>query len=312
MDKPKYNVIIDCDPGLGKRAVDVDDGLALFLMLNNPDIFDIVGITTIYGNTPVETGYKLIKKYLDLANKTEIPHFLGARSKYALGTLTDASKFLIDKIQEYENELVLLTLGPLTNIATVFQLFPHLLEKVKKIIFMGGTVEPCSAFSPPFIFDDGLSEMVESNFQNDPMAAKFLIETKTKVPRIGMGLDICCQAVFKEEHLKRIHSIQSPLTNFIVEHTRSWLNVWQFNKSNGFYPFDTFPPIYLMKPELFTTVNFFLIVDTDETPGKIKILEEKRENSAPITYCMNFKTENGNEEFMEILVSSLTKYNREN
>ncbi len=309
MDKPKYKVIIDCDPGLGKRAVDVGDGLALFLMLNNPDIFDIVGITTIYGNTPVETGYKLIQKYLDLANKTEIPHFLGASSKYALGTLTDASKFLIDKIQEYENELVLLTLGPLTNIATVFQLFPHLLEKVKKIIFMGGTIEPCSAFSPPFIFDDGLSEMVESNFQNDPMAAKFLIETKTMVPRIGMGLDICCQAVFKEEHQKRIHSIQNPITNFISQHTRSWLNVWQFNKSNGFYPFDTFVPIYLIKPALFTTTDLFMTVDTKEIPGKIKILEEKRENSTPITYCMKFKTKNGNKEFMEILVSSLSKDN---
>ncbi len=311
MVKPKYKVIIDCDPGLGRRAADVDDGLALFLMLNNPDIFDIIGITTIYGNTPVEIGNKLIQKYLDLANKTEIPHFLGASSKYALGTLTDASKFLIDKIQEYENELVLLTLGPLTNITTVFQLFPHLLEKVKKIIFMGGTVEPCSGFSPPFIFEDGLSEMVESNFQNDPMAAKFLIETETMVPRIGMGLDVCCQAVFKEEHIKKIQSIQNPITNFIVEHTRSWLNVWQFNKSNGFYPYDTFVPIYLIKPELFITTDLYLSVDTKEMPGKIKILEEKRENSAPITYCMNFKTENGNTEFMEILVSSLVKYNGE-
>ncbi len=307
MGKPKYKVIIDCDPGLGKKAADVDDGLALFLMLNNPDIFDIIGITTIYGNTPVEVGYKLIQKYLNLANKPEIPHFLGASSKYALGTLTDASKFLIDKIQEYENELILLTLGPLTNISTVFQLFPHLFEKIKKIIFMGGTIEPCSGFSPPFIFEDGLSEMVESNFQNDPMAAKFLIETETKIPRIGMGLDICCQAVFKEEHLKRIQLIQNPITNFITEHTRSWLNIWQFNKSNGFYPFDTFIPIYLMKPELFTTVDLFLTIDTEEIPGKIEILEKKRENSAPITYCMNFKTKNGNKEFMEILVLSLIK-----
>ena len=307
MVKPKYKIIVDCDPGLGKKAADVDDGLALFLMLNNPDIFDIVGITTIYGNTPVEGGYKLIQKYLDLANKPEIPHFLGASSKYALGTLTDASKFLIDKIQEYENELVLLALGPLTNIATIFQLFPHLFEKVKRIIFMGGTIERCSAFSPPFIFEDGLSEMVESNFQNDPMAAKFLIETETMVPRIGMGLDICCQAVFKEKHLKRIQSIKNPITNFIVEHIRSWLNVWQFNKSNGFYPFDTFIPIYLMKPELFTTVDLFLTIDTEEIPGKIEILQKKRENSAPITYCMNFKTENGKKEFMEILVSSLIK-----
>ena len=72
MVKEKFKVIIDCDPGLGRRAADVDDGLAIFLMLNNPDVFDIIGITTVFGNTPVEIGYKLIKRYLKLANTVYI------------------------------------------------------------------------------------------------------------------------------------------------------------------------------------------------------------------------------------------------
>ncbi|MFX0033207.1 MAG: nucleoside hydrolase [Candidatus Hodarchaeota archaeon] len=303
----RYKVIIDCDPGLGKRAAEVDDGLAIFLMLNNPDIFDIIGITTVYGNTPVEVGYKLVKKYLKLANRREIPNFKGATSRYTLGTLTDASRFIISKIQEYEHEIILLTLGPLTNIATIFMEFPNLIEKIKKIIFIGGTIEPTSAFSPPFIFEDGLSELVEFNFQNDPMAAKVMFDTETLIPRIGLGLDICCQAVFKEEHLERIKSVKSPITNFIVENSEGWLNVWKFNKSEGFYPFDVFVPIYMLNPELFTTIDLYITIDTDETPGRIIKLKSKHKNIAPVTFCMNFQRSDGNKQFMEILIENLIK-----
>lgn len=74
-------VLIDTDPGLGKNFADVDDGLALFLMLNNPESFEIEGITTVFGNTQVKQGYRLLKKYLNLVGKENIPHFLGASSK---------------------------------------------------------------------------------------------------------------------------------------------------------------------------------------------------------------------------------------
>ena len=47
MSEKKYRVLIDTDPGLGKKGADVDDGLALFLMLNNPETFEIEGITTV-------------------------------------------------------------------------------------------------------------------------------------------------------------------------------------------------------------------------------------------------------------------------
>lgn len=276
-------------------------------MLNNPEIFDIIGITTVFGNTPVEMGYKLVRRYLKLANKTEIPNFLGATSKYILGKLTEASKFIINKIQELENEIILLALGPLTNIATVFKLFPNLITKIKKIIFLGGTIEPTSAFSPPFIFEDGLSKFVENNFQSDPQAAKLIIDSETAIPRIGLGLDICCQVVFKEKHLKILNSIGSPITNFIAENLDHWLNVWKFNKSCGFYPFDTFIPIFMLNPELFSTVDLYITIDTEENPGRIIILKDNEKNSTPVTYCMNFKNPDGNKRFMEILIENLIK-----
>ena len=62
-----------------------------------------------------------------------------------------------------------------------------------------------------------------------------------------------------------------------------------------------------MHPELFSTKEFYLTVNVQDTPGKIEILKHKRENSRPITYCMNFKSSFGEKEFMEILISNLIK-----
>ena len=64
-------VLVDTDPGLGLKYADVDDALALFLMLNN-DEFEIEGITTVFGNTPVNKGFPLIKRYLKFKTFSDI------------------------------------------------------------------------------------------------------------------------------------------------------------------------------------------------------------------------------------------------
>ena len=307
MNKESYRVLVDTDPSLGRRGAEVDDGLALFLIFNNPQLFIIEGITTVFGNIHVKKAFEFIKKYLELVNRIEVPHFLGASSKYTINKLTDASKFLIEKVKENPNELTLMTLGPLTNIATALEHYPEFFDDLKQIIFMGGTVEPTSAFSDPFIFGDSIFDKVESNFNNDPFAAKKLIETETQTPRIGMGLDVCCRAVFKEEHLKVIESTGTILTEYMLDHIKAWLKIWKFNKSDGFFPFDTFVPIYLIKSDLFTTTDFFLSVDTELFPGRLLILDSFRKNSAPITYCMNFRENFGEKYFMDLLLSNLIK-----
>lgn len=305
----KYRVIIDTDPGLGSKILsDVDDGLTLFLILNNPEIFEIEGITTVYGNTPVKTGYALVEKYLELANKKSVPHKLGAKSKNDYGVLNDASKFLIETVKENPKEITLLTLGPLTNIGTALQNYSEFFDDLKQIVFMGGVIEPIDAFSPRFGFLDSKNfNETEFNFYNDPIATKKVIEAETFTPRVGMGLDICCRAVFKDEHFEKIKSVQKPVPQFVATNIRRWLDLWKQNKSDGFYPFDTFVPIYLLKPDLFKSIEVFLKVDIAEIPGKLNISKVKKENSAPITYCVNFAKPNGAEKFMEILVSNLIK-----
>ena len=60
MSEQQHRIIIDTDPGLGYRVADVDDALALFFTLNSPE-FLIEGITTVFGNTKVDIGYKLAR-----------------------------------------------------------------------------------------------------------------------------------------------------------------------------------------------------------------------------------------------------------
>ncbi len=307
MKNNKYRVLIDTDPGLGKKGADVDDGLALFFMLNNPEMFEIEGITTVFGNTRVKTGYSLLEKYLEIANRTEIPHIMGARKKREMGKLNEASSFIIEMVKEYPNELILLTLGPLTNISTALKHYPELFDDLKKIVFMGGLIEPMDIFSSNSLDTGGLFETTEFNFFMDPLATQLFIETDTLTPRIGMGLDICCKAVFQEKHLLKIKSVNKPIPQFILDDVSDWLDIWKLRNMDGFFPFDTMVPIYLLKPELFTTKDVFLNVDTTETLGKLTIIDNIKKDSAPITYCMEFKESTGAEEFMDILVSGLIK-----
>jgi purine nucleosidase len=301
-----YRVLIDTDPGLGNNGSDVDDGLALFIMLNNPDTFKIEGITTVFGNTRVKMGYSLLKKYLEVADRTEIPYKMGARSKREMGKLNEASKFIIEMVKEYPNDLILLPLGPLTNVSTALQHYPELFDDLKTIIFMGGLVEPIEENKS--LFDLGeLFKTTEFNFHSDPFATQLLIETNTFTPRIGVGLDICKKVLFQEKHLVKIKEVQKPIPQYIYDYIVHWMKLWKFNKIDGFYPFDTLVPIYLLKPELFIIRDVYLKVDTDEIFGRLTVLDNDKENSAPITYCMDFKESKGPEELMDILISNLIK-----
>jgi inosine-uridine nucleoside N-ribohydrolase len=68
-ENESMRVIIDCDPGNGVPGANIDDGLALALAIAAPQI-TLEMITTVAGNTPVETGYAVAKA---LVRQLDIP-----------------------------------------------------------------------------------------------------------------------------------------------------------------------------------------------------------------------------------------------
>ena len=303
-------VLVDTDPGLGQKNADVDDGLALFLMLNNPK-FEIEGITTVFGNTRVEKGYELVKKYLSLAGRTEIPCKMGAKNYRKLGRPTEATEFLIQNVKENPNELTLLTLGPFTNVSTALTQYPDFFDDLKEIIIMAGLLSPIFLVNPNFnrFYEKMPLQQVlcEFNSYRDPKATKIAIEAETKTPRIQMGLEVCCKIIIKEEHVQKLKSITKPIPQYIVKDLEPWIALQEsFWGIEGFFPFDTCVPIYLLAPELFKSTDLYLEIDTEDIPGKYSISPNKK-NSSPISYCFDFTNKASKERFLAILISHLIK-----
>jgi len=303
-------VLVDTDPGLGQKNADVDDGLALFLMLNNPE-FQIEGITTVFGNTPVIKGHELVNKYLSLAEEHEIPNMMGAKNRRKLGKSTEASEFLVQKVKENPNEFTLITLGPFTNVSTALMEYPAFFDDLKEIIIMAGLLSPIFMVSPHFnrFYEKIPLQQIlcEFNSFRDPEATRVALEAETQTPRIQMGLEVCCKIIITEQHLQKIESVNKPIPQFIVEDSREWISIQEsFWGIKGFFPFDTCVPIYLLAPELFKSTDLYLEVDTEDIPGKYSITK-KREKSAPISYCFDFEGERAKEKFIDILISNLTK-----
>src|SRR4051812_25232024 len=66
----RHPIIIDCDPG-------IDDALALLLAAGSAEL-EILAVTTVAGNRPVDTTSINARKILDLAGKQQVPVHAGA------------------------------------------------------------------------------------------------------------------------------------------------------------------------------------------------------------------------------------------
>lgn len=315
MNSKQHRIIIDTDPGLGLKSpvVDVDDGIAIFFALNSPE-FLIEGITTVFGNTKVDIGYKLANHYLKLAKRTDIPLMMGSSSKKDLGKSNPAVKFLIKKIKEYPGEITLFLLGPLTNIATAQTLYPDCLDNLKEIIIMGGTLSPISVNSSFFKkidrrFYDKIPIqplVAEWNFKNDPEATKIIIEAKTKTPRFELGIDICSQLTFGKKQLKILKTHNTTISEFIYSHSLFWFKIARIYNTKGFIPWDTFCPIYKLRPNYFNIAKLPLSVDTKKMPGKLRILPLNKSNeNRLINVVSTFKSEEYKEDYLNFLCSRL-------
>ncbi|MHA1229338.1 MAG: nucleoside hydrolase [Candidatus Helarchaeota archaeon] len=308
-----YNVIIDTDPGLGKPFAEVDDGFAIFIVLNSPDIFNLLGITICYGNVPMKTGYRLAKKYLKIAQKEKIPVLRGALNKNQLKDRIEASDFIIKQANEYPGDLTILVLGPQTNIANAFLKDNELEDKIKELVVMGGVFQaPVLKFSPitrhiDERFFDKLNKnylVAEFNIMNDPIAASIVLSRN--IPTRIFPLNVTTKTGINKKHLRLMREANTRISHFCYKNVLYWYILNNIiTKGNGFYPHDTFVPIYKINPTIFKFKKLGLKVDIRKIPGKIEIINRKGKNipSKFIKYvCFDFLTEEFHKIFLDRLL----------
>lgn len=217
MDKKK-KVVIDCDPG-------IDDSFALLMCIKH---LDVQGIVTVGGNTGLKYTQRNARYVTELAGRPDIPVYAGydmpilnqlvrATEVHGSGGLGDVVieepkkqlekqhgvDYLVDAFMNHD-DLSLITLGPLTNVAQAILKEPKLKERIPEILCMGGSA-----------FCGNATPAAEFNILVDPEAAKIVFESG--IPIQMVGLNVTRQNQIGKEDVEKLRSIGGKVGDFAAK-----------------------------------------------------------------------------------------------
>ncbi len=213
----QQRIIIDCDPGQ-------DDAVNLLLAMASPDELEILGITAVAGNVPLELTERNARIICDLADRHDVPVFAGCDRPLVRELVTAESihgntgidgmdvvepvhplqtqhavDWLVETLLEADaDSIVLVPTGPLTNIAAAIEKDRGVLNAVKRIVLMGGAMREGGNYSPS----------AEFNILVDPHAADIVFGCGR--PITAFGLDVTHQVLATRERVAAIAELGNP------------------------------------------------------------------------------------------------------
>ncbi|MEJ2297900.1 MAG: nucleoside hydrolase [Woeseiaceae bacterium] len=265
-------VIIDCDPGQ-------DDAVALFLAMASPEDLEILGITAVAGNVPLELTQRNARMMCDIADRRDIPVFAGCERPMVVEPVTaeyvhgntgidgidvfepetplqeqHAVDFIIATLLTQKVPVTLISTGPMTNFATAIRREPAILDRVEAVASMGGAMREGGNRSPS----------AEFNVLADPHAAEIVYDCGR--PVTAFGLDVTHQVLSTRARVARIREIG----NRVATATAGMLGFFHRHDTNkygseGSPLHDPCPVAWLLRPELFRTRRCNLSVEKEST-----------------------------------------------
>src|ERR1700675_3424113 len=230
-----FRVIIDTDPG-------VDDALALLLAMRSPEL-KIEAITAVAGNVPLELTLRNALRMVEIAGRTDIPVAAGARSPLVRRLVTatyahgenglggavfpepktkpvnqPAAEMIRQIVRKFPSEVTLLTIGPLTNIATALNLDSELAGLIRGLVMMGGSLS-----------GGNITPAAEFNIYVDPEAARIVFQSGIPIPMVG--LDVTRKTSLTEDHVRVLEAAQNPVSQAAAKIGRNAIN---HNRERGF------------------------------------------------------------------------------
>ncbi|NKB26750.1 MAG: nucleoside hydrolase [Rhodobacteraceae bacterium] len=269
-------IIIDTDPGQ-------DDAVAILLALASPEV-QVLAITAVAGNVPLDLTQKNARIICELAGRTEVPVYAGCDRPLARDLVTaehvhgktgldgpdlpdptmpltdgDGVDAIIEILRrEPAGTVTLCALGPLTNIATAFQRAPDIIERVQQIVLMGGAYFEVGNITPA----------AEFNIYVDPEAAQAVFASG--VDLVIHSLDVTHKALTSRARVEAFRNLGTPVGRAVAE----WTDFFErFDKekygSEGAPLHDPCVIAYLLQPDLFTgrQINVEVEVDSALTRG---------------------------------------------
>jgi purine nucleosidase len=238
-----HKLILDTDIG-----TDVDDALALAVLLGSREV-DLFGITTVYGDTSLRA--QIAMHICDLVNR-KIKTYAGNSKPISGGEVwvsgsegknyqnlerfksqeIPAVKYLIETVKSNPQEIEIIAIGPLTNIATAIQESSDFIANVKRVWIMGG---------------DFTQSRVEHNFKCDIEAARIVLQSR--IPISILDLPSSQKTIIRIEEIEQIAKAPR-IGALLYSEIMSWILP---RKQNWTIPHDPMVVLALLNPEFFET-----------------------------------------------------------
>jgi inosine-uridine nucleoside N-ribohydrolase len=253
-----HRIILDTDPGL-------DDALALFLALASPEV-QLVAITTVSGNVHIDLTTRNALTLLELTGRTDIPLARGCdrpiirqpviadyvHGHNGLGGIElpepqlqpvsqHAVDLIIEKVMAAPREIILVPIGPLTNIAMALRKEPRIAEYVREVVIMGGALRVPGNVTPE----------AEFNIYADPHAAHMVFHAGWPIRLVT--LDVTNKTLLQREQVQALASNGSPVTRLSQQMVVNFLD--KFGQLRGITAFQMHDPLCLaaaFQPEIIT------------------------------------------------------------
>jgi purine nucleosidase len=266
-------IILDTDPG-------IDDSLAILLALASPEV-SLEGVSVVHGNSSTMQGTINALSVLELAKAAHIPvhkgcelplvqpsllapethgvQGIGYANLPAPHTMPQAQKgsdFLIKKIMSSPGEITLVCIGPLTNLAMAIRQEPRIVQNIKEVFIMGGAMR----------HEGNTTPLAEFNTFVDPHAAHIVFHSG--LPITLTPLDVTYQCIFLKDDLNRLLKINSPITKFIADATRFYMEFHDaYQKIDGCVINDPLTLALTFMPEICDYQDLYVDVDISTGVG---------------------------------------------
>ena len=267
----KRKIIIDCDPG-------IDDSLAIMLALTSPEI-EVLGITIVCGNSPVEMGFENAKKILKQMNRLDVPVYMGEprplKRDYVNALDTHGADGLgesfLPEVPGYQQEIgavdflskalikekvSVIALGPMTNLARLIQKAPAAFDQIEELVSMGGSFKSHGNCSP----------VAEYNYWCDPDAAALVYDTIHQNGKMihMIGLDVTRKIVLTPTLLEYICRLNKETGEFIRKITKFYFDFhWEWEHIIGCVINDPLAVAYFLNPDICQGFDSYVQIETE-------------------------------------------------
>ncbi len=263
------SLIIDCDPG-------VDDAVALLTAFGSPGL-DLLSVTTVGGNVPVEKTARNACILRQIAAREDVPVYRGAerplmREPSGAGEfhgaegLGDMAPFdpakgcepggaveaIVERVMARPSGTVsMAVLGPLTNLALALRAEPALAARLGPVAVMGGARAE----------GGNITASAEFKIWADPEAAAEVLDSACDV--VLFGLDVTHQVRATEARIAGVEALDTPSARAAASVMRFSQRIEREIVGWDAPPVhDLCPVAWMLRPELFTLRPCHIAVET--------------------------------------------------